>query len=85
MRLRSLGVRSFRPTINSTRHYRILHKKINGGPLTNTKSKVNPWSVSTKRTIVGAFVRTLPRLLKFRYLALGGTVGGGVAAGKVCY
>ncbi|XP_067951272.1 dynamin-like GTPase OPA1, mitochondrial isoform X2 [Watersipora subatra] len=74
-----------RPTFSGVlpiRRYRILRRKIDGGLLSGHKSRVNPWDVSVRRNITGGILRTLPRFLKFRYLLLGGTVTGGVAAGK---
>ena len=83
VKLKSMGAQMRLRPSSFARHYRVLHKKIDGGTLTGHRSKLNPWSVSTRRTIIGGIVRSLPRLLKFRYLFVGGTITGGVAAGKV--
>ena len=62
-----------------SRHYRILHRRIDGGALT----RHNPFMNATRRTFIGTVARSMTRLLKFRYLLLGGATTGGVAATRV--
>lgn len=70
--------------VSTVRNYRVLHRRIDGGRVTDITSRhTRPWSITSRRMIIGTVAKSMTRLLKLRYLLLGGTVTGGVAAGKV--